>query len=166
MTCLVVAEGESDEGFVKGLAKKLGVEVKVLKTRGNRPDKAIRTVKAALAAQDYSKVVVLKDQHESSEEAVRKKLQIIIAGVQHKHVYAVIVKRAVEAWILAGMGIHGAESIEKPDDYLDTVLKQRGRGSYIKSFEKTRQLAEEIDLQVAQKLSPTLREFIDRLRDP
>jgi len=166
MTCLVVVEGESDKGFVEGLAEKLSLEVRVLKMRGNRPNKAIRIVKAALAAQNYSKVIVLKDQHESGEEAVREKLQVIVTGIQHKHVHAIIVKRAIEAWILAGMDIHSAESIEKPDDYLDTILKQRGRGNYIKSSEKARQLAKEIDLQVAQKLSPTLKEFIGSLRDP
>jgi len=166
MTCLVVVEGESDRGFVKGLAERLGLKVEVLKMRGNRPDKAVRLVKAALEAQNYSKVIVLKDQHESREEAVREKLQKIKNGVRDKRVHAIMVKRAVEAWMLAGMGERSAESIEKPDDYLDTVLKQRGKGSYIKSFEKARQLVEEIDLQVAQKLSHTLREFIDRLRDP
>jgi len=166
MTCLVVVEGESDEGFVIGLAERLGLKVRVLKMRGNRPDKAIRIVKAALAAQNYSKVIVLKDQHESSEEAVREKLQVIVTGIQHKHVHAIIVKRAIAAWILAGMDIHNAESIKKPDDYLNTILKQRGRGNYIKSFQKARQLVKEIDLQVAQKLSSTLREFVDRLRDP
>ena len=166
MTYLVVVEGESDEGFVHGLAEVLGVKVKVLKMRGNRPDKAIRLVRAELVNQSYSKVVVLKDQHKSREDTVLKKLQEIEAGIRHPRTYTIMVRRAVEAWILAGMNISNAESIDKPDDYLDTMLRREGKGGYVKSFWKAKQLAKEINLQAAQNHSPTLRQFINALQDP
>ena len=143
MTCLVVVVGESDEGFVYGLAKVLGVKVKVLKMRSNRPNKAIRLVRAELVNRSYSKVVVLKDQHRSREDAVLKKLQEIEARIRHPRIYTIMVRRAVEAWILAGMNVSNAESIDEPDAYLDIMLRREGKGSYVKSFWKAKQLAKE-----------------------
>ena len=112
MVCLVLVEGVSDEGVVQGLAERLGVRARTLRMRGNRPKKAIRIVNAELTSQNYSKVIVIKDQHSNSEDMVREKLRKIAAGIQHCRTYTVMVSKAVEAWILAGIGINNAESIE------------------------------------------------------
>jgi len=166
MEHLVVVEGESDKGFVYGLAERLGVKVKVLKMRGNRPDKVVRIVRAELANQKYSKVIVLKDQHDTSEDVVRRKLQEIKAQIKGHRIHTIMVRRAIEAWMLAGMGISNAESIEKPDEYLNILFRREGRGGYVKSFQKAKQLAKKIKLQEAKNYSPTLKQFIDTLQDP
>jgi len=59
MSVLVLVEGVSDAGFVKGIAEKVGAAIDVHPLRGNRPDKAKRLIEVAHA----ERVVVLKDEH-------------------------------------------------------------------------------------------------------
>ena len=173
MSSLVLVEGESDEGFVQGLAKRLGLEIKILKMRGNRPDKAVRLIKAVLESQSFSKAIILKDQHSYPEELIQEKLLQIREEISKTIktdkkccIHGIIVKKAIEAWILAGLGVNNPENIDDPDEYLNEILRRRGRGVYIKNREKAKRLAMEIDLNQAIKHSNQLREFIDFLRDP
>jgi len=69
---LVIVEGVSDRGVVKGLAERLGVDVDVLLMRGNRPRKVSRMVNAALRTVVYDKVIMLKDTHKLPEGKVRE----------------------------------------------------------------------------------------------
>ena len=173
MSSLVLVEGESDEGFIKGLAERLSLKIKILRMRGNRPDKAVRLIKAVLESQSFSKAIILKDQHGYPEELIQEKLLQIgeeisktIKTDKKCCIHGIIVKKAIEAWILAGLGVNNPENIDDPDEYLNEILRRRGRGFYIKNREKAKRLAMEIDLNQAIKHSNQLREFIDFLRDP
>jgi len=173
MSSLVLVEGESDEGFIKGLAERLSLRIKILKMRGNRPNKAVRLIKAVLESQSFSKAIILKDQHSYPEELIQEKLLQIreeisktIKTDRKVFVHGIIVKKAIEAWILAGLGVNNPENIDDPDKYLDEILRRRRRGIYIKSCEKAKHLAMEIDLYQAMKHSNQLKEFIDFLHDP
>jgi len=133
--------------------------------RGNRPRKASRMVNAALRTVVYDKVIMLKDTHKLPEGKVRELSEKAIKGMKHEKKYVVIVKKSIESWILAGMGVGGAEKIDEPDEHLDTLLSREGR-RYVKSEELARKLISEVDLDKAQKNSETLREFMELLKDP
>ena len=132
---------------------------------GNKPDKAIRLANAALAGEEYSKIIVLKDQHQHSEDKILQTLDKIVGGIQYSKTYPIMIRKAIEAWILAGMGISNAENLDKPDEYLDRVLRRRD-GEYIKSLSMAKKLIENIDLQQACQNSSTLKQFIEILKDP
>jgi len=165
MPHLIIVEGSVDKAIVQKIARKLGVKVKTLLMRGNDPDKAIRLINAKLSTEDYSKVIVLKDQHQDPEDKVRECLNNIVSSVQYPRTYPIIVKKAIEAWILASMGITNSENIDDPATYLDQIMKRKGK-RYIKSPENVGELVENMNLQQAMKYSHTLRQFIEVLKDP
>ena len=165
MTHLVIVEGISDRGVVEGLAERLGVKVKVLLMRGNRPRKVSRMVNAALSTDAYDKVIILKDTHKLPEGKVRELSDRAVKEVDHERKYVVIVKKSIESWILAGIGVSKAEEVDEPDKYLNTLLSRAGR-RYIKSEELARKLISEVDLSRAQRNSESLREFMELLKDP
>ena len=166
MTYLVVVEGVSDKGVVEAIAKKLGVNIEVHLMRGNNPDKAARIINSTLEVNQYSKVVILKDQHRYPEDKIKELLNKALSKVNHPRKYGVIVKKAIEAWILAGLGVNSPEDINEPDNYLNEILKREGRGYYVKSLRRAKELMMNADLSQATSRSPSLRKFINVLRDP
>jgi len=165
MKHLIIVEGVTDKGIVQKIAEKLGIHAKILLMRGNRQDKAVRLANSALAGEEYSKIIVLKDQHQHSENKILQTLDKIVGSIEHSKTYPIMVRKAIEAWILAGMGISNAESLDKPDEYLDRILRKRDR-EYIKSLSTAKKLIENIDLQQACRNSSTLKQFIEILKDP
>jgi len=79
------------------------------------------------------------------------------------NVVCIPVKRAIEAWILAGKCVRNAEEIMDPAEYLDRMMRKDGK-RHIKSRSLAKKLALEMDLEKAVKYSPTLRAFIESLR--
>ena len=164
MTCLVIVEGLSDIGVVEGIAEKIKCAVKCRRMRGNRPDKAGRIIKAEATGGKYEKAVVLKDVHRRSEKHLNTTFQEIRHAVGDMiNVVCIPVKRAAEAWILAGKCVRNAEEIIDPAEYLDRMMRKDGK-RYIKSRSLARKLTSEIDLEKAVKYSPTLRAFYESLR--
>ncbi|RLG07082.1 MAG: hypothetical protein DRN68_05895 [Thaumarchaeota archaeon] len=165
MACLVIVEGISDMGVVEGIAEKIKRSIDCRRMRGNRPDKIARIIRAEAMRKRYEKAIVLKDVHKRSEEDLARIFNEIRRAVDGIiNVDCIPVKRAVEAWILAGRCVRNAEEIMDPDEYLDRMMRKDGK-RYIKSRSLARKLALEIDLERAIKYSPTLRAFIDLLRD-
>lgn len=165
MTCLIIVEGQSDKGFIKGIADRVGTQVHVLLMRGNKPDKAARLIRVTLRQRSYGKVILLKDTHTKSEDKVRKLGEGALKRVPHPSKHLIIVKEAIESWVLAGMGERGAESISDPYSRLAELLAREGK-TLVKSEGLYRELAKEMDLRAACRNSATLREFLNVLRDP
>lgn len=88
-----------------------------------------------------------------------------MSDTRHPNTYTIVVRKAIEAWILAGMGIPNAEDIDDPDKYLDNILRREGK-IYVKSFSAARKLVDEMNLQQATQNSRSLSQFIKALRDP
>jgi len=165
MTHLIIVEGITDKGVIQKIAEKLGIKTKILLMRGNRPNKAIRLANAELNTRKYTKVIILKDQHQQPENEIHKKLNTIAKNIQHPKTYTILVKKAIEAWILAGLGINNPENINDPTTQLDHILRQKGK-RYIKSLKTAKTLTENLDLQQASQHSQTLKQFIQTLKDP
>ena len=165
MRYLIVVEGISDKGVVQEIAHRLGIRIEVLVMRGNNPNKASRIVKAKLVVKSYDKIIVLKDLHRYSEHTLQNLLNEILSKIDHPHKYAIIVRKAIEAWILAGMGVINAETIDDPAMYLDQIMKRRAK-NYVKSLTLAKILAESIDLNKAMSNASSLRQFIEALQDP
>ena len=165
MTHLVIVEGITDKGVVQEIAKKIKTPVEILIMRGNNPNKAIRLIKAKLTVEKYNKVIVLKDLHQQPEDKIREKLNKIANSIDNTKVHGIIVRKAIEAWILAGIGETNPENIDKPEELLDHIMRLKGR-RYIKSLRTAKELTRNIDLQKAIKNSQTLRQLIEILKDP
>ena len=164
MSHLILVEGTTDKAVVKGIAEKLGINVKIRIMRGDRPEKAIRLANAELTTEKYSKVIILKDQHEHPQNIIKQKLNKVTANIKHVKTYPFIVKKSIEAWILAGMGIANPENIDDPETYLDHILMKRGK-RYIKIPKMVNELVKNIDLQKAQHQSHTLKQFTKVLKE-
>ena len=165
MTYLIIVEGITDKGVVQKITEKLNVKAEILLMRGNRPSKASHLVNAKLVVKNYSKVMVLKDQHEHPEDKILEKLTEITRNVQHPKTYPIMVKKAIEAWILAGMGVPNPENIDNPEEHLDHILQLQGK-RYVKTLKTAKKLAENINPQQASQHSNTLKQFIKALKDP
>ena len=164
MTCLVIVEGSSDVGVVEGIAEKIKCAVKCRRMRGNRPDKAIRIIKAEAIGGKYEKAIVLKDVHSRSEKDLSGIFEKITRALKDTiDIVSIPVKRSAEAWILAGRCVKNAEEIIDPAEHLDQMMRKDGK-RYIKSRSLARKLTSEMDLEKAVKYSPTLRAFIESLR--
>jgi len=107
--------GESDAGFVKGIAERVRVAVKVRLARGNRPDKARRLVEGHHA----EKVVVLKDEHQNPEmiERIERELRGLAKVIR--------VKCSLESWILIELGAERSEMCDDPEKRLREFLARR-----------------------------------------
>jgi len=150
---------------VQEIAGMIGVKVKVLIARGNRPRKMAQLINAE-PSEKYSKAIILKDQHRLSENKVNELLSRAIKEVKHPRKYSVMVKKSIESWILAGMGIRNAENIDDPETYLDNVMASQGR-RYIKSAGFVKNIMKRnFNLEQAIRNSQTLKYFINVLRDP
>lgn len=161
---LIIVEGDTDKAVVEEIAKKIKVRVKVLKMRGNNPDKAARLANSMLSVEDYCKVIILKDEHKHPRETIDKLISRMLEEIQHEKKHPITVKKSIEAWILAGMGVANPENIDDPVEHLDHILRKQGK-RYIKSPETARRLARHIDLQKAAQHSNTLKQFIETLKD-
>ena len=141
---IIAVEGESDKGLVRALLDKLGIHADILLMRGNRPTKIANKIIAR--AEKYidkaikiEKIIVLKDLHTYEERVIRKHLETIERKVkQLARFHGIIVRYAIEAWILADtsclqktLGIKtrqvDPESIEKPDEYLDSLFMRKNK---------------------------------------
>ena len=116
MSVLVLVEGVSDAGFVKGVAEKVGAAIVVRHLRGNRPDKAKRMVEAVHA----ERVVVLKDEHRYPGLAELAKRELGSRAI------VVRVKCSVESWILIGLHAESSEACDDPARRLREVLARKG----------------------------------------
>jgi uncharacterized alpha-E superfamily protein len=151
----VVVEGPSDEGFIKGIAKRIGVtEVKIHRMRGNRPDK-LRSFVNALYTE--GKVIVLKDEHwnPSLVDSVERELRGLAKVIR--------VRCSVESWILIGLCAEQSERCENPVRRLKEFLEARRRRVAIKSEALYERLAEEIDIEKLKKYSNGFREFLEAI---
>jgi hypothetical protein len=158
VSLLVIVEGDSDAGFVKGIAERVRVAVKIRKVRGNRPEKVNRLVKAHHA----EKVVVLKDEHRKPEivERIERELRGLAKVIR--------VKCSLESWILIGLGTERSETCDDPEERLREFLARRehvteSKGVLIKSEEFYRKLAEKVDINSLDKYSAAFREFLKAL---
>jgi len=165
MQHLILVEGPSDKGAIQKITEKLNAKAKILLMEGNRPKKAIRLIRAELARKAYSKIIILKDLHKSTEKTIKEKISKIIKNINHKNIHGVIVKRSIESWLLAGMGIKNPENILDPEEHLDNILRRKGK-IYIKSPITTKKLANNINLQQAIQNSKTLKQFTEIIKDP
>jgi len=165
LTCLIVVEGVTDKSVIQEIARMIGIKVKVLVARGNRPRKIAQLINAE-PRERYSKAIILKDQHRLSESKENELLSRAIREVKHPKKYPVMVKKAIESWILAGMGIHNAEDIDDPVTYLDNIMVSQGK-RYIKSEGLVKDiLRKNFKLEQTIRNSQTPKRFIDVLRDP
>ena len=129
---LVVVEGPTDKAVVEEIARKLGVKVRVLLMRGNNPSKAARIVNSKLTDKKYCKVVILKDEHKYPRETINKLISRMLEEIQHEKTHPIIVRKSVEAWILAGVGVANPENIDGAGEHLGQVLLRRYGRRYIK----------------------------------
>ncbi|MCS7385830.1 MAG: hypothetical protein NDF55_03680 [archaeon GB-1867-005] len=165
MSILILVEGPSDKGVIQKITEKLNVKAKILLMRGNRPNKAIRLIKAALTRKPYSKIIILKDLHKHPEKTIKKNLSKVIKNINHTNIHTIIIKRSIESWILAGMGIPNPENLENPESYLNNILRRKGK-QYVKSLKTAKTLTNNINLKTAQQQSQTLNQFIKIIKDP
>mgnify|MGYP000194440325 CR=1 FL=1 len=179
---IIAVEGESDKGAVEALLNRLEKHADILLMRGNRPIKIANKI-VAKATKYMSrgvrieKIIVLKDLHEYREEIIKRHLETIRQRVQHlARYYGIIVRYAIEAWILADvsclqktLGITtrqiNPESIERPNEYLDALFMKKNK-RYVKSKALLYRLVKNIDINTAIKNSKSFHEFISALKDP
>ncbi len=171
---LVLVEGPSDKGFVEEILRRLGLKPRVLVMRGNRPEKAVRYLKAQKG--DYDKAVILKDLHKRREEAVEKLVKKIYSRLKESRedtsrVKCIIVRRALESWFLADpealektlgcrVNVGGSEELSDLSQYLNQELEKHGK-QYIKSMEVSRRVARKINIETARRRSRSFNEFIE-----
>ena len=165
MQHLILVEGQSDKGVVQKITEKLNVKAKILLMRGNKPKKAIRLIKAELTRKAYSKIIILKDLHKYSQKVIKENLSSIIKNINHKNIRGIAIKRSIESWLLAGMGIKNAENILNPESYLSNLLRKQGK-QYIKSLRTAKTLTSNINLKQAIQNSKTLKQFTEIIKDP
>jgi len=177
---VVIVEGVVDQNLVEELGRRLkrdlDLEIKPVKMDGNDLDKAYRMILAH--EHRYDLFVVLKDQHRHSESQLRKLIDMHLLSRLSRdlrnRVNVVLVRRAIEAWILGdpealhslcpGASFDGdPEEVEEPDAKLRELLERCGK-RYIKTPEWGRKLGQAINPEANRTRS--FREFIEMLRDP
>lgn len=159
----MIVEGVTDRAVVEKIAEICNVNPEVKLMRGNNPKKAIRVIKAMLNIHRLSKAIILKDQNNFPLEAIKNKFSKELNF--DFPTFVVIAKKAIEAWILAGMGISNAENIDEPVDYLNNFLLKEGK-QYVKNYEAVKNLMGRWDMNNASKDAISLKEFITKLKDP
>jgi len=176
---MVIVEGESDAGVVEAIFSKLprkgrGPGLEVYLMSGNRLKKVPNVIRAR--SEKYDGIILLKDLHTLDEGELRSRIERTLSELPEYlsgRVDYVIVRRAIEAWILAdpdGLeratghrpSVSDPEDILDPAEALDELLKKCGK-RYIKSRVFARRLAEPIDLDRASRSSESLAEFISKL---
>ena len=172
---LVFVEGDTEEGFLRGLAERLSLRLKVIKMRGNRPDK----LRGWLKVHRPHRCIVLKDLHRRSEEFVEElkrqlaRLKIELQLSEEPRV--VLVRRAIEAWFLADEvalkemfgcdvpAIENPEALSDPARKLSELLRARGK-EYVKSYWVARKIAEILDIRKVSKKSKSFSEFLRSIK--
>jgi len=164
-TCLIVVEGPSDEGFIEGIAERLGIRCKILPMRGNKPNKAGRIIRSFSGLR---KAIVLKDLHGAGKDVntLLDRFRDLIGQLRSNRIEAhlIVVKRSIESWILAGLCVEGAESFPDPEEKLREVMRRRGE-DYIKNKALLRKLTGELNIEKIMKVSNSFRTFIEALKN-
>lgn len=174
---VIVVEGVSDEGIIDGICDKLFVKRKILLMRGNNPKKAVRLINSIRMRMDFDKIIMLKDLHNYREEFIRNVFENIKNAIYDIAFYGIIVKKEIEAWLLADeniiskyakcdvkIKIGNPEVIDYPAKFLDDIFRRCGK-RYIKSYELGKKLAQLLDLEKAKRKCRSLNEFLNALRD-
>ena len=176
---LILVEGETDIGVTRAIMRKLGFHGSVRRMRGNRIEK-VRGFLRSLE-KNYDKFIVLKDLERYEEVDIHQRFNAIqksLTSSQKKKTKLVIVKRAIESWLLADpnaikrafgckktANINKPESVTNPTKELDNILRRCGK-KYLKGSSIAPRIAEELDLRSAMKKSKSLGNFCKSLRDP
>ena len=169
MNVIVIVEGSSDRGAVEAILGKLNIKGKVLRMRGNNPDRAKRLIRSTCAG--GMKAIVLKDLHRLPEDIVSRHLKKIQSEAKGTmcNVQGIIVRKAIEAWILADIEsiatgkkvkIGNPECINEPNKELDRLI------GYVKNYYRAKELASKIRLNIARKRAKSLDQFLHALKDP
>ena len=181
MRVLVLAEDYHAEP-VKAIVRLAGVGgVRVISMRGNRVQKLVGYIRHH---PEYDKFVMLKDQEHYDEETVRRRFREareralrLGRGIR---IEFVVVRRAVEAWILADpdaieralgcnvggelrRGLAEPEEIERPKEVLADIIRKCGR---IYSHRLVAKIAEHLNLDVTRRRASSLDEFLNAISDP
>ncbi len=169
MKILVLVEGPTDAAIVEVISKKVRCNVSTYIMRGNR----LRKIRRILHVyQHVDRIIVLKDLHRYSEDTLTDIMRKIER--MDNRITCIIVKRAIESWILADpsclerkykikVEIHNPEELEDPAEELDRILRRIGR-RYIKNYKFAKSLAECIDISNAATRSKSLARFIKALK--
>jgi hypothetical protein len=145
----VIVEGPSDAGFVRGIARRMGViAVRVHPMRGNRPDK-LRKIIRALRAE--GEVIILKDEHRNP--ALADSVEREFGGLAK----VIRIRSSIESWILIGLCAECSEECDDPVKRLKEFLGAKGK---LKSEAHYERLAEKIDIEKLKKHSKSFREFL------
>jgi len=171
----VIVEGTSDEKVIREITHKLGVPVKIRRSRRGAtiqsPRKTGSDVEDLLA--DCEKVVILKDSHcadpHEKERHLREKLGGLGLPVEGD-LHICMVVHAIESWLLADEAaigdylssevreIHSPENECKPEDVLDELFKRSGR-VYLKGGEAPRELARRLRVEKVITKCPSFKKF-------
>jgi len=171
---LVLAEDHHYEP-VRRIVDRAGIRgVRITPMRGNRVQKLVGYVRCH---PEYNRFVVLKDLERLDEEAVRRRLEdvrrALPPGGRDKVVF-VVVRRAVEAWVLADpdaieeaigceigrrarQRLANPEAIEEPKEELKKMFRRCGK---IFNANLVARIAEHIRLDVARQKARSLDEFL------
>jgi hypothetical protein len=164
---LITTEGKTDKAFIEGVTERLKAACKVKFVWGNRPVKVRRILKTY--AGEFNQAIILKDLHKAGRDITTliNELKNEIKELENQGLqpYIIVVKRSIEAWILAGLCVNNPENIQDPEDELKRLMQKTGK-HYIKSPEVYKQLAKEVNLKKAAKKSETFKKFIEILRLP
>ena len=176
---LVLVEGETDFGVVTAIMRRLRSASSTRRMRGNRIEKLLGFIRSS--GRTYDKYIVMKDLHRYKKAKILErfnKLRKQLSGAERKRTKLVIVKKAIESWLLtdpSAIGrafgfkekivINNPEEIANPAEVLDKILRKSGK-RYIKGRAIASRIAEELDLKTALKKSKSFENFYRSLQDP
>ena len=178
MSVLVLAEDKHYEP-IQVIARRAGLaRVRVFPMRGNKVEKLAGWVLAFYSR--YARFVVLKDLESYEESVIRERFQEALRRVEAElgsagpDVRLVIVRRAVESWLLADpdaieavigcklgsrirRSLERPEQIDKPKGLLAHLARRCGR---IYNPGLSARIAASLDLNLARKRAPSLDDFL------
>ncbi len=162
----ILVEGHSDAGFVEGICRSVGVICKAYVLRGNKPDKAVKKVKAL--AKRFRAILILKDVHMLKRDVLnrfgdrvyRDLKDLVSSGISVKILRVVT---SIESWILACLCEENPEAIHKPEIRLSEKLNR----PIVKSYDEYRKLVNRIEkeggLNCGLRNSESFKNSIDTL---
>ena len=178
MSTLVLAEDEHYEP-VKVIIQRAGAKrTRIKPMRSNRVERLAGFIIAYFSR--YDRFVILKDLESFKENTIKQRFQKAVGRVRKRlpgmslDIRLVIVRRAVEAWLLADPSaiekatncrlserlrkrLGQPEQIDKPKDTLARILQRCGKEYNSKLAIK---IAEHVDIEVARRKAPSLDEFL------